>query len=55
MTPGGVSSMVQVYIFVMLNAIWLKTRLDAMKCSFMRGLLVQHSTRNGTPERKCGM
>jgi len=41
MTPGRVSSMVLVYIVVMLNAIWLKkTRLDAVKCWFMKGLLV---------------
>jgi hypothetical protein len=54
MTQGCVSSMCQVYIVVMLNAIWLKTSLDVMKCWFLKGLLVQHSTRKGTPEQKCG-
>jgi hypothetical protein len=52
MTPGGVSSMVQVYIVVMLNALCLKTRLDDIKCWFMKGLLAQHCTRMGTSEHK---
>jgi hypothetical protein len=54
MTPGGVSSMVQVYIVVTLNAMWSVIRLDAIKVWFMKGLLVQYSTRNGTPKQKCG-
>jgi len=45
--------MVKVYIVVILNAICLKTRLDAIKYWFMKGLFVQHSTRVGTLEQKC--
>jgi hypothetical protein len=39
MALGGESSMVQVYIVVMINAIFLIIRLDAIKVWFMKGFI----------------